>query len=53
MENPEKLATYGTQDTGRMQTEQNHYPIYVGHHFTQTNTKKHKYDLSPPTNNWR
>jgi hypothetical protein len=25
MDNPEKLATYGTQDTGRRQTKQKHY----------------------------
>jgi hypothetical protein len=30
MDNPEKLATYGTQDTRRRQTKQKHY--------TQTNT---------------
>jgi len=31
MNYPEKLATLGTQDTGRRQTEQTH-------HYTQTNT---------------
>ena len=32
MDNPEKLATQGTQD------EEEHSTICVGHHYTQTNT---------------
>ena len=32
MDNPEKLTTQGTQDTGRRQTEQR------THHYTQTNS---------------
>jgi len=38
MDNPEKLATLGTQDTRRRQTQQTNNTIYVGHHYTQTNT---------------
>ena len=39
MDNPEKLATLGTQDTTRWQTKQKHSTIIcVGYHFTQTNT---------------
>jgi hypothetical protein len=34
MDNPEKLATYGTQD----EEKQKHNTIYVGHHYAQTNT---------------
>jgi hypothetical protein len=34
MDNPEKLATQGTQD------EEKHNTICVGHHYTRTNTKK-------------
>ena len=36
--NPEKLATVGTQDARRRQRKQKHYTICVGHHCTQTNT---------------
>ena len=36
MDNPEKLATYGTQD--RRQAKQKHNTICVGHQYTQTNT---------------
>ena len=32
MDNPEKVATYGTQE------EEKHNTICVGHHYTQTNT---------------
>ena len=40
MDNPKKLATWGTQETGRRQTKQKHNTICVGHHYTQTNTNK-------------
>ena len=33
-DNPEKLATQGTQDTGK--TKQRHNTICVGHHYTET-----------------
>jgi hypothetical protein len=36
MDNPEKLATYGTQD----EEKQKHSTICVRHHYTQTNTNK-------------
>jgi hypothetical protein len=32
IDNPEKLVTYGTQE------EEKHNTIYVGHHYTKTNT---------------
>jgi len=38
MDNPEKLATYGTQGTRRRQTNQRHNTICVGRHYAQTNT---------------
>jgi hypothetical protein len=38
MDQPEKRATYGTQDTRRIQTKQKHNTICVGHHYMQTNT---------------
>ena len=38
MDNPEKVATQGTQDTRRRKTKQKHKSIYVGHHYPQTNT---------------
>jgi len=38
MDNPEKVATLGTQDTRRSQTTKKQYTICVGHHYTQTNT---------------
>jgi hypothetical protein len=37
MDNPEKLATQGTQDEEKQNTK--HNAICVGHHFTQGNTK--------------
>ena len=36
MENPKKLATQGAQ------YEEKHNTIYIGHQYTQTNTKKRK-----------
>ena len=36
MDNPEKLATLGTQD----EDKQNKNTICVGNHYTQTNTNK-------------
>jgi len=38
MENPQKLATLGTQDTRRRQTKQKHNKICVGNHYTQAKT---------------
>ena len=38
MDNPEKVATQGTQDTKRRKTKQKHKSIYIGHHYPQTNT---------------
>jgi hypothetical protein len=45
MDNAEKLATLGTQDTRRRQKKKKkkkpkkpHKTICVGHHYTQTNT---------------
>ena len=38
IDNPEKLATFGTQDTRRRQAKQKHTTIRVGHHYTQANT---------------
>ena len=38
MDNQEKLATWGTQDSRRRQAKQKHNTICVGHHNTQTNT---------------
>jgi hypothetical protein len=38
MDNPDKLATFGTHDTRWRQTKQKHNTIYVGHHYIQTNT---------------
>ena len=50
MDNPEKLATQGTQDeekhretgnigyTRRRQTKQRHNTICVGHHYVRTDT---------------
>ena len=49
MDNPEKLATLGAQNTMRSQQSKN--PICVGHQYTQTNTNKQ--DMSPPTKHWR
>ena len=48
MDNPEKLAPLGTQDTVRRQTKQNK-------NRTTMRKKKQlfKQDMSPPTNNWR
>ena len=38
MDNPEKMATLGTQEWRRGQTKQTQNTICVGHHNTQTNT---------------
>ena len=38
MDNLEKLATLGTQDTRRRLTKQKHNTICVEHRYTQTNT---------------
>ena len=48
MDNPDKLAPLGTQDTVRRQTKQNK-------NRTTMRKKKQlfKQDMSPPTNNWR
>jgi hypothetical protein len=35
MENPEKLATLGRQDTRRRQTKQKHNTMCAGHHYAQ------------------
>ena len=35
MDNPEKLATLGTQHTGRRQTTQKHNTLCAGHHYAQ------------------
>ena len=37
MDNPEKLATLGTQDTRRRKTKQYHNTISAGHHYGKTN----------------
>ena len=34
MDNPEKLATLGTQDTRQRHTKQKHNTICVGHKYT-------------------
>ena len=48
MDNPEKLAPLGTEDTVRRQTKQNK---------NRTTMRKQKQiskqDMSPPTHNWR
>ena len=43
MDNPEKLATDGTQDEEKQnKTKQKHNTLCVGHHYTQTKTYKNK-----------
>ena len=55
MDNPEKLATQGTQDEDK--TKQKHNTICVGHYYmymqTNTNNINKTQVLLPPTNNWR
>ena len=38
IDNPEKLATDGTQATRRRQSNKKHNTLCVGHQYTQTNT---------------
>jgi hypothetical protein len=38
MDNPEKLATMGTQDEEKQKQKPKHNTICVGHHYAQTNT---------------
>ena len=66
MDNPEKLATQGTQEKTKQnknnpeklatqgtqeKTKQKHNTICIGYHCTQTKTNN--VNKSPPTNNWR
>ena len=37
MDNPGKLATFGTQDTRRRHTNQKHNTTCVGHHYAEAN----------------
>ena len=39
MDNPEKLATLGTQDTGRRKTTTTKNEQNIGHHYSQTYPK--------------
>ena len=51
MDNPEKLATLGTQHTGQRQTTQRHNTIYVRHHYAQITQKtqiRHKPSCKQP-----
>ena len=51
MDDPEKLATLGTQHTGRRQTAQKHNTLYVGHHYaqiTQITQLRHKPSYKQP-----
>ena len=45
MDNPEKLATYGTQDTWQRQTKEKHNTICVGHHYAKKK-RKHRHEPS-------
>ena len=38
MDNPEKLATLGTQATRRKQANEKHKTTRVGHYYAQTNS---------------
>ena len=38
MDNPEKLATKGTQDEEKQKQKPKHNTICVGHHYAQANT---------------
>ena len=50
MDNPEKLASLGTQDEDKQ--DKKHNTICVGHHYTQINTNNANIRLEPK-NNWR
>jgi hypothetical protein len=49
MDNPEKLAILGTQDTRQRQTKQKHNTICVGHHHIQTNKTNKTWTLQQTT----
>jgi hypothetical protein len=53
MDNQEKLATLGTQDTRRRQTKQKRNTICVGHPYAQANTNNVNKTLKPTTHNCR